>query len=66
MKYVNKPRKVGANIAKRMPDLIELFGRAFPSHGRGRRFNPYSARQPSLLRSYGAGHLPRSAYASRN
>src|SRR6266498_952935 len=23
-------------------------GRAFPSHGRGRRFNPYSAHQPSL------------------
>ena len=26
---------------------------AFPSHGRGRRFNPYSAHQPLLLRSYG-------------
>ena len=26
---------------------------SFPSHGRGRRFNPYSAHQPLLLRSYG-------------
>ena len=26
-------------------------GESFPSHGRGRRFNPYSAHQPSLLRS---------------
>jgi hypothetical protein len=28
-------------------EKIELFGRAFPSHGRGRRFNPYSAHQLS-------------------
>jgi hypothetical protein len=24
-------------------DFVELLWRAFPSHGRGRRFNPYSA-----------------------
>src|SRR5262249_46873258 len=29
------------------------YARRSPSHGRGRRFNPYSAHQPSLLRSYG-------------
>ena len=29
-------------------DFTGVFCRAFPSHGRGRRFNPYSAHQKSL------------------
>jgi hypothetical protein len=32
---------------------LETIRSACPSHGRGRRFNPCSAHQPSLLRSYG-------------
>ena len=30
-------------------EIVELFRRAFPSHGRGRRFNPYSAHQINHL-----------------
>ncbi len=41
------------NARPKRLDLVEFFGRAFPSHGRGRRFNPYSAHQPSPLRGYG-------------
>jgi hypothetical protein len=32
---------------------LETIRSACPSHGRGRRFNPCSAHQPSLLPSYG-------------
>jgi hypothetical protein len=35
------------------PNPLAQNNTACPSHGRGRRFNPYSAHQPSLLRSYG-------------
>jgi putative endonuclease len=53
MKYVNKQGRFGGNACKPTLDFTLLFWRAFPSHGRGRRFNPCSAHQPSLLRSYG-------------
>src|SRR5262245_24953743 len=36
-----------------MPKTLTHHMSAGPSHGRGRRFNPYSAHHPSLLRSYG-------------
>jgi hypothetical protein len=34
---------------RKKPDLIEPSGRAFPSHGRGRRFNPCSAHHAKYL-----------------
>jgi hypothetical protein len=52
-KYVNKQRRFGENARKSILDFTLLFMRAFPSHGRGRRFNPCSAHQPSPLRGYG-------------
>jgi hypothetical protein len=48
---VNKPGRFGGNACKPTLDFTLLFWRAFPSHGRGRRFNPCSAHQLSLLRS---------------
>jgi integrase len=44
-------RKEQGKIA--MTDHRHSYARRSPSHGRGRRFNPYSAHQPSLPRSYG-------------
>jgi hypothetical protein len=57
MKYVNKEGEFEGNVRNCALEFIALFWRAFPSHGRGRRFNPYSAHQKSSgLLGFAANH----------